>query len=389
MKILYFSLKNIRRNPAKSAAICIAVTLLMLLVVTFVFVAFGVNSSMQEITDGRKSANAVYYDSADISLKDCGIDEDDYYENVRIKTDNFAGNMIIEDIGEIYLMTQIYSTVHGDVPQSFKDEYGYMGGDSLYLYGGPALESGQIVLSADVFEGNNFKDLERLIGKKITLYYNYLDKNVCVVENAVLTGILDDKIKDIAWFENSRAGVCFMKYDGTDGSNVIFLPSRTTQDVLQKLDSAGIDGKSISKIPLALQKVEKLSEFIFNVLVFTGVVFLVAYVMFQTVLIRKEFTQKEDYVFTMRALGFTDSNLIGILIAETALLSLIALTAAFLSGLILFKIISDVFSLLFSVVLTLKASAFAVGIAGCFLLVLLLFAINAIIAILSKPKVNY
>lgn len=389
MKILYFSLKNIRRNPAKSTAVCIAVTLLMLLVLTFVFVAFGVNSAMQEITDGRKSENAVYYDSTDISLEDCGIDEDAYYENVRIKTDNFAGNMIIEDIGEIYVMTQIYSTADGGVPQVFEDEYAYMGGNSLYLYGGPAVESGQIVISADVFEGNNFKDLQRLIGKKITLYNNFSDSCICVVENAVLTGIIDDKIKDIAWLENSRVGVCFMQYDGTDGSNVIFLPSRNAENVLKKLDGAGIKAGLISSTPLALQKVEKLSEFTLNVLILTVVVFLVAYVMFQTLIIRNEFAQKADYLFTMRALGFTDSKLMSILIAETALLSLIALAVALAAGLIVFRLISYVFTLMFSVEMTLSAAAFFIGVVGCFILVLLLFAINALIAVVSEHKSNY
>lgn len=388
MKSLIFSFRNIRRNALRSLPLFAAATVLFTLAFALAFISAGADNAVQTIADGRVSANVTYARLEERGLEEFGIKSDDYYENVIMRQDNFSGVAVVEGIGEFDVTSEIYYTQSGEAPRTFADEYGYLGGKNLYIYGTGATTENSIALTQDILEAWNVSDMQRLIGKKITLLYRYGDKEVKLIDGAVLTGILDKKIKDIAWFENSRIGACFTRLTDEDAGNYIFHSYAKARYITEKLQSAGYETASISRTPSVIEEVRNIGDFAGRVLLLTSCVCLFCYVFLQAVLLRENMRQNAEYVFAMNSMGFTKAQITGILVGENFIVLSAALLTAIPLGLTAYAVAAEIFALLYGVTLSLGAATFFAGAAIALGLSAVMAAVNAATVILTRSKIN-
>lgn len=389
MKAIIFSLKNIRRNPIRSLLFCFIITILMLLTLLTVTISTSINEEMENIKRSRLSSNMVYASLGENKLENYGINSDEYLENIKMNHENFAGKMLINGVGEFHVMTEIYYTESGNMPKVFEKEYNYIGGNELYLYGKAADNADEIVLSKDILSKCGFLYIERLIGERISFAYDNNGQTISLIENAIIVGIIDDKIKNISWFESSQVGVCFTKLNDKEGGNYIFCELKDKDNIINKLNNSGIETYYLNNTPKAIEEVEKIGEFISKVLGLTGIVFLISYVLFQVAIIKKIIMQKTNYIFAMRALGFTRSNVIGILLCELAFLSIISVIIAIPICLGVYHLITNILLNIFGIGLVLQVNTFFIGILLSFIMLLLIILMNILIIIIfERNKVN-
>lgn len=348
-KNIFFALKNIQRYPYRtiSSIICCFVFAFLILVTSFY--SYFTNVSLNYEINIRSSGNF-------ISIKNADTDAENYIsklsyikETVYMYQSFISGEIDLEDAGSFNINSFLIYTDNGNIPTTFVQEL-----DAVYeegLVAGRQIQNeNEVILNAGYFTDLQFKDLTSLIGKKVTLRYNFWGEDIAVVKDATLVGLVSDKIKNISFFNDYSSELTFLMCDDELLQNAELLSffeygnlDKVNKEIVQHFGEDNV--VVVTKSSFVLTKLADLVKFVVNILSLIIVVLLIVYFIYFVALILGTIKNKVEYIVALNACGFRRRDLCVSLIVELAISFSVAFIAAAISAVFaakaLLKLTSD------------------------------------------------
>lgn len=352
MKNIFFALKNLRRYPYRTISSIICCFIFTFLILVTCLYSYFTNMSLNYEMNIRGSGNF-------ISIKNADVDDENYIselsyikETIYMYQSFISGEIDLEDVGSFDINSFLIYTENGKIPMTFIEELDAVYSEGL-IVGRQIQNENEIILNAGYFIGLQFKDLTSLIGKKVTMRYDFWGEDVVVAKEATLVGLVSDKIKDISFFNDYPSELTFLMCDDEILQNAQLLSffeygslDKVNKDIVQRL---GEDNVVVTtKSSFVLTKLSDLVKFVVNILSLIIIVLLIVYFIYFVALILGTIKNKNEYIIALNACGFRRSDLYVSLITELVISFSVAFMVAAISAIFAAKALLKITSNLVS-----------------------------------------
>lgn len=331
-KILYFSYLNIKRNFRRSCITFVAFSCYFIAFLsTILFVVFS-NRTIENEWNRRNSGNIIYVKDALNDINEL-INIEGVEEAVCLKESYVLGEISIEDIGVYDINVSIIYTKEGEIPQTFLKEYEKIFNGSAFLVGRQIENDNEIIINSGFFKTNQFRDYSQLLGKKVQIYYQYLNKKIAVLDNAVIVGIIDENIKSIGYFDNKPGDICFAELpDNLEEKDVVLFCNYYKLNNSEKLLIERYGENQIIttiKSSLLIQELSRLTRFMTKIFELIVIILGIVFLIYQLTILIGYLNGKKDFLIAINAVGYRKIDIFLTIIVEYQVLITISIIISF------------------------------------------------------------
>ena len=320
---LSFALRNIRKYPLKSVGNFVFGFVFAFLVLLTFFYSYFTEISLSHEMNLRSSGNYLAIKAPNEKIAH-EIQSLDYVnETISLYQSFVSGELEIEG-SSFEINSYLIYTNGGKIPSAFTSELHDLYYEDTFQAGGQIKNGNEIILNVGYFEELGFKDVDSLIGKTISISYDWLGEKNYVVQNAVLAGLTSEKMRSISYFDDSSLEIAFLPADETMLRQADLLSFFHYDDLERVNKDLGKFSEEkifvMTKGTVALDKLSDLVQFVTKILTLMIVLVLLVYFVFFVSLILDGIRSKSEFLIAIDACGFRRKNLCLSLIFELFLI---------------------------------------------------------------------
>lgn len=331
MKIsLLLALKNIKRYKLNAISRSILLFFFSFVIISALMFSMSISMSISDILRTRLSGTNIIIKTDRDNIHEI-IKSPFISEAVLCPTNLFvSGSAEIENLQSFHINSYINigQNIKSLIPDTHLEEFKHISEDNFILEGRLPQNNNELIIDSTYLDKIQINDYSEIIGKKISLYYSYLDDIIYEINSAYIVGVYSGEFLNITAYNSfSDTAYCFLLDDTRpySGSVIAFCPydkiNNATRYFQDRYGKSNIVVNTFTTF--ALDEFIKISKFINKIMFLASIVISMVFIVIQIIMITHYLYEKQPFLFAINAFGLKKGKISFAFVFEYLILAII------------------------------------------------------------------